>query len=588
MDLRKKQSDSRHDLVLYIVYAVSFVAVAVFLFWKCKFGFGNNDESFYLSIPYRLCQGDSLFANEWHLSQMAGFLLFPFVKLYLAIFKSTEGIIISFRYLYIVIQSIISLLIFVRFKKESRIGAAVASIAFFIYAPFSINALSYNSMGIILLVLTSLLFLTDGTDFKKIISLFVSGICFAGAVLCCPYLVFVYAVYSAVVFIGAVFMRKKDSIKDVRSLISIKRWLYFSGGVVALALLFLIFVLSRAPLMSIINSFPQILNDPEHQSIAVFDVIYYYFYYVVGICGIYSEMIYLLFCTVFVVTLIDRKRENRACFYLIVSILLTSLMLAVQFVAKPYINIMMFPVNIIALECVFLFPKEKKIKRIFCVNWILGIAYSLCIHFSSNNTYYVIMSASTVSLVGSIVILCISVTKVRQNTHGFWKKMVGLAAVVLFVLQIGFETYLRYSQVFGEDDGMAAQTELITEGPDKGLLVTTEVTDEYNNMLEIKNEIEEKYGKEKSILVLSPNTWYYFMFENYRNSSYSAWLSGVNEDSINRLKEYYKINPDKFPDLIYIDSDYIEFEDDLIDNCSFTKEMFTDGSVLIANIRSKV
>ena len=41
------------------------------------------DEGFYLTIPYRLIQGDCLLVDEWHVSQLAGFLLIPVLKLYL-------------------------------------------------------------------------------------------------------------------------------------------------------------------------------------------------------------------------------------------------------------------------------------------------------------------------------------------------------------------------------------------------------------------------------------------------------------------------------------------------------------------------
>ena len=72
----KKQLLRRnYDVFLFLA---AMLPVAVMLFAKCKYGIGNRDESFYLTVPYRLCQGDRLFLNEWHLSQMAGWILqFP-------------------------------------------------------------------------------------------------------------------------------------------------------------------------------------------------------------------------------------------------------------------------------------------------------------------------------------------------------------------------------------------------------------------------------------------------------------------------------------------------------------------------------
>ena len=40
--------------------------------------------------------------------------------------------------------------------------------------------------------------------------------------------------------------------------------------------------------------------------------------------------------------------------------------------------------------------------------------------------------------------------------------------------------------------------------------------------------------------------------ENMKYASFSAWLSGLDEVTNDRLRLYYKANPEKFPDFIYI------------------------------------
>lgn len=58
----KKQLLRRnYDVFLFLA---AMLPVAVMVFAKCKYGIGNWDESFYLTVPYRLCQGDRLFLNE--------------------------------------------------------------------------------------------------------------------------------------------------------------------------------------------------------------------------------------------------------------------------------------------------------------------------------------------------------------------------------------------------------------------------------------------------------------------------------------------------------------------------------------------
>lgn len=50
-------------------------AVLVYFLFIARYGIKTADESFYLSVPYRLKNGDSLFADEWHVSQLSGVLL---------------------------------------------------------------------------------------------------------------------------------------------------------------------------------------------------------------------------------------------------------------------------------------------------------------------------------------------------------------------------------------------------------------------------------------------------------------------------------------------------------------------------------
>lgn len=62
-----------------------------------RFGIKTVDESFYLSVPYRLLNGDAVFTDEWHVSQLSGLLLLLTMKLFLSVVGSTEGIILFFR-----------------------------------------------------------------------------------------------------------------------------------------------------------------------------------------------------------------------------------------------------------------------------------------------------------------------------------------------------------------------------------------------------------------------------------------------------------------------------------------------------------
>lgn len=112
-DLRSKPDKGKWQ---HIIFAVLMAFAIGFSLWKCYYGFGGNDESFYLTIPHRLTLGDSLLGDEWHLTQLSGFLLLPFVWLYTMITQSTVGIIFAARVFYVICHAVIVCVIYSRLK----------------------------------------------------------------------------------------------------------------------------------------------------------------------------------------------------------------------------------------------------------------------------------------------------------------------------------------------------------------------------------------------------------------------------------------------------------------------------------------
>ena len=559
-----------------IGFALLFAAAAVFLFWKCRFGFGNCDEAFYLATPLRLYQGDALFLTEWHLSQMSSVLLLPFVSLYMAIFKSTAGIIMAFRYLYLTIHGIVSLLFFLSLRKINSFGAAVASLAFFIYAPFSINAMSYNSLGIGCLAIACVLVYSSGEKSK--IKYVFSGIFYAFSVLCCPYLAVIFFIYSVAVLINELIFKKKSSENTLY--LNIKPWLLFTVGVTVIAVVFLVFVLCRASVSDIMRALPEMFNDPEHESLGLPKKAELYYKSIVELTPASTKPLYLIFAVLFAVSLFDKKRKDGRAVYLIA---FTAVALALFFIInteKKFINLTLLPLNILALGCYPVFRDNPKIRKLFCTVWITGFIYSFCIHLSSNQLYLAISSASAVSLVGSIMIIAESYfTVIRENEKPF-KMLSTLILAVTFAVQLGMLTSYRYKEVFWED-GMETVTEKIDDGVEKGVYTSVYKKSEYQNVLKAKDYISMYHPDAKSILFFSDYTWPYLIFDNCTNSAYSAWLSGVSQTTFERLKVYYQINPDKLPDIVYIDrfnADYaLKFENEY----GYASELLDTGAVIL-------
>lgn len=575
-------------------------AVGIFLVWKCRYGFANRDEAFYLTVPYRLCQGDGLVGQEWHLSQLPGVLLVPFVAGYLKLVGSTEGILLAARYFCIAVWWIAGLYFYFSLKKYSKVGAMAVSLSFVLYIPFGIMAFSYNSMGILTLLLSLTLFL-KGTERQRFLkkdgrdgwiqeaagkkplagrrgrsargAFLLSGLFFSWAVLCCPYLAAGYVLYLLWAFQPVFEPERKQKRREAA--------LFFTLGAAGFGILFLLFLLSRNSWKEILAAIPWMLKDPEHGSVSLGAGISRYFAQIFhstrsaplictgfGILAVFLGALSLLERSGKIRRGIRQHRGIRQC-CLAAACGLAFWYLASVLLDKPRLNYLMFPLNLLGLIC-FLIEATPQKRLFFRIFYLPGMFYSLCISFASNQKFYAIASASAVALTGSVMIIGEEIRRIQSSRSaldaanagraiaGAEKDKAADAAVwflisLCFLFQIGAEGYLRYHTVFWEPS-MREQNCLIQEGPEAGILASQEKKDSYQSMMEDTRTVwEEAVGR--PVLYLSKLTWLYF-FGNTECASYSAWTSGINQLTLERLEAYYRQNPDKLPVCVYAEAQY--------------------------------
>ena len=551
MNIAKRVIKSdREALYKHSIYAAFLIITSAFLIWKCRYGFGNVDESFYITIPYRLFKGDALFLHEWHLSQMAGLLTYPIVSLYMSIKGSTVGIVLFMRYVCTVLQIITAVFIYIRLNKINWLGAFLASISYLLYIPFGIMALSYNSIAIMALIICAVIIFTAQSRLK--IQYVIAGLFYAAAVLCCPYLAFVFVIYVAVVVVSRLISKLKKKTKEPDFYFyTVKGTLFLSIGAAIAALAFLIFVCSRASISEIIKAFPLIFDDPEHPPISFIKLIKNFVSYIIESNRV-SLYIYPILIALAGICLADKRRVERKNGYLFIVLICVLILVLGYYNINAYINHIMWSLNVLAFFIVII-TNEKIIKNIFYSTWVLGIVYAFCLNATSNQKFYAISSASAVSLVGSIMIICIFASKfLKEDITSDLRSIIAILISTVMVLQISLQAILRYESVFWET-GMVSQNVLIEDGSNAGLYVTNKRYNEYYTALENLKILDEYDAK--SVLFLSKKTWYY-LNTDYDISTYSAWIAGVTEHSVKRLEAYYKLNPDKKPDVVYVDKVY--------------------------------
>lgn len=559
-----------------ILAAAAFLMAACFLWWRCKWGIGNADESFYLTVPYRLWMGDGLFQHEWHISQMVGFLLLPFMKGYMLLSGgSTEGIVLSFRHIYVVVQTLAAVWMYLRLRRLNWLGALAASLVFLLFAPSGIMALSYISLGILCLNLAFVLALTNEkgrrTDWA------VAGLLFAAAVLCCPYLAAVYLLYCLAVLIKR-FRKLPVGEGDV---FSPKCWAWATAGAAALAAVFLAFVFSRTSLKNILTALPWIMLDPRHEPRSLLTILTTYFTEMLEINRLLPLWL-LAYAALLIAARLGRSGRPRAALCYLLGLLIGACSLVALLVGDDFVNYLMFPLNLLAPFCCLL-SKQQNTRRLLTCWWLPGMLYTLLIHFGSNQGFFSIANASAVPLGASLMICVLTGRELLTAGVGPALRRAGaamLAAVLL--LQLSSLAWKRYSYVFWEPS-LKAQTCYVEFGPQKGLMVSEERYQHYEMLLNDTAPVRrENTG---SVLYITTFSWLYLASPGMEMGTYSGWLSAVGVYVADKLAAYYEMNPEKLPEAAYVEPLYGEIGQALFERYDYSAEETPLGSMIY--IRNK-
>ena len=379
------------------------------LLYKCPYGYGTMDESFYLSVVHRLLQGDRLLVEEAHLSQFAFLTLVPEMWIYSKFVPSMEGIVLNFRYLYTVLWSAACLFLYFRTRKIHRYAAMCASLFLLPFAPYGIMAFSYNSLGILYQLNSAVFLLCAGRRQK--IQFALSGAFFAAAVLCCPFMAVTYFLFSAVIL---VLRWRRRSVRILwTGADAFICWRYFTLGVCGLAIPLLILLLSRSTPGMIWEALQFALTDPEHTNFSFPGKMGQYISALASSNAYFTPMLVILIIMT-ALTLYKKK----VVWFMIVCAAVTFYLR--RFMAEgEYMNYLMLPLTFPGIY-VLLVTKSRQIRQLGLLWLVPGILYTFCLNYSSDQGFYAISLASSVPSAASIYLIwlyCDELKQVYQKTE---------------------------------------------------------------------------------------------------------------------------------------------------------------------------
>ena len=506
-------------------FAGIILLVGSILICRAFYGMDITDETFYLATAKRFHDGDLLFKDDWNSAQLFGLLMVPFYRIYLFLHGNNEGIILSARILFVVLEIFTSCFLFrILLSCGQSFGAAfMASLCILVYARGNILTVSYYNLGFLTFLL-SILWWMEAGDAEKKWCFVLSGVSFAVSVICMPYMVILFVVFSGGAFVCKI---KGNKIKYS----NIYWWVL---GIVLSAAVFFIYYWRWIPWKHFLDYIPLVFLDPELENVGLLGQLRDLFSYLFFVFLKYTWFVYgFTFVIAFLAGrgFIKKKRILRNIpWLLLLEFLIQSVYVRTYFEGGIITTFLLFvlQLQLFCPQC-----RIKKLENCFVATGLLfGIAWIL----GSNVGERVINMSFLLIDLWAVCYLWTFCRNYNQKQGCFMRIPVYLLFVVLFIIRI-FDIY--------RDGSIWKLPYQISQGCMKGIHTEASRGYAYEDTL---NMIQSEITKEDTIIVLGCNPWVYLDVAG-RCGSYSTWNLGSGEEL---LKFYFEINPEKTPNAILI------------------------------------
>ena len=533
-----------------ILFIILFLITLSFLVFKSKYGYIYNDEPYLLSLGYRFALGDAMLVDEWSIMQLVGFLIYPFMKVFRILKGDTNRIAMFGRYCFILLWSMSVIYSYICLRKY-KFWAAISLMSFYLFAPLDMMTLSYNSFGLIGLLCFSSTIIGAKNEKHYILA----GLFLAIAVICKPFIVSVYILFSILALINI----KLKKIYLPNNISISKAWIYLSIGCSILFIMFVSFILSRASISTVIDSIKYIIaSDAEYTAINIYGLTIKYF----REFNLKFKFILFFFPILTIIILIDKERYKRRDIYTFLSVIL----LYVSFKSVldkievyPNLNLTVIPLMVVGMTS-FILTKDKDYD-IFIFFIVFGIIYSFIFNLSSNLGLPAIGIPYSLVTVGSILLIGNLIDELQ------FKDITTYILLLSIFIQFYYQGTIRYERYY-LDGSIEYLTDKIEIGPAKGIITNETYCGMYSWQYEQLQMILYDATSEDVFYYPYSNPWYYFA-TNMQIGTYSTWGSWGNPIKTHELnKEYFKQKPYKYPTYVLLDRkneiQLTEFIDELI------------------------
>lgn len=509
------------------------------LLWRCPFGLDLADESFYAASTHRFYLGDAMLIDEWWPTQLFSFVQLPFFAIVRLLLGSTEGILLALRYQYILFQLGVVILCYLKLYKKGWISI-FPMLLYLLSTPFSINAMSYNTLGIAFLLLT-VVFLSASPN-PSVWDYIWSGVCMACTILSNPFAILIYLVYGA--FCILFLLVRKFLKKEIMNQMQVKSFMFFTLGAFIVFCLFVIFIFSRGTIKECLDNLPHILNASGHEqsgssNLAKFESFYRF------LMSDYGYLIKIM-AVIMGITIVDKKRHVHGLLYFIPSALTVGAYLVYYGFIWEHIpiNYVYVPLAFLGFES-FLLVKKKPMEIFWF--WIgIGLINSLCVHLASNTGILAISSSYVILSSGGMLFTGLLIKEKMENAKKPEILTWLIITTIVFSIQFVASIYLRTTYVWSDHPAsIKGVTEQIERGPAKGIYTTHEKAAYYREVLADMDTVTITHKENFLVINLAP--WVYL----YADEPYACPHTWEVKGNDYFLFDYYTLHPEKFPSIVY-------------------------------------
>lgn len=239
--------------ILWILILLSVVAAVN----QLLIGF-DIDEGYAVSMPFRLLQGDHLFADMWEVHQTSALLPAAFLWLFYQVTGSTAYMVLYLRIVATLLHLGVTVLIYRKTRKYLTADwSLLFALLYLNLLPKWIISLDFSMQQVWGLTLLFTCLLEErGTEKKQLWQDFLAGLSLAFTVLAYPGMVLLYPAVLVMICMCNKALSGKDKCR---------KCLLFTAGCAVCAVVFFLYILLFMPVADFLSGIPKVFMDGTHQ-----------------------------------------------------------------------------------------------------------------------------------------------------------------------------------------------------------------------------------------------------------------------------------------------------------------------------------